>query len=216
MRVSARVLSLTLFSLLMLPAAGEAAADSSGHYALSAWTPEKGLPPGDVRAITQDLEGYLWIGTTAGLVRFDGWQFVTWGTRGEPPLPGNAVSAPVGSHDGSLWISFSNASGVSRIRDGKLVNYSERDGLPAGPVAALLEDRHGVLLAGGRGGLARLSGNRWEAIASDDGFTRTDVYSLYEDHAGSVWVGAGSGVYRGQNDTFTLVYESAKVGWSLA
>src|SRR5262245_3863930 len=87
------------------------AADQAGPpngYARTAWTTERGLPPGDVLVITQDLDGYLWIGTTNGLARFDGLQFSLWGSLGEPPLPVPSVPALTGSHDGSLWIGFGN------------------------------------------------------------------------------------------------------------
>ena len=61
--------------------------------ALTAWTTERGLPPGDVLVITQDLDGYLWLGTTSGLARFDGLQFSLWGAHGEPVLPVLSVPA---------------------------------------------------------------------------------------------------------------------------
>ena len=119
-------------------------------YALTAWTTERGLPPGDVLVITQDLDGYLWLGTTSGLARFDGLQFSLWGTHGEPALPVRSVPALIGAHDGSLWIGFGNPGGVSRFRNGQIVHYSERDGLPRGAIAALIEDRHGTRLGGWR------------------------------------------------------------------
>ncbi len=134
------------------------AADVSGPpggYALTAWTTERGLPPGDVLVITQDLDGYLWLGTTSGLARFDGLQFSLWGTHGEPALPVRSVPALTGAHDGSLWIGFGNPGGVSRFRNGQIVHYPERDGLPRGAIAALIEDRHGTVWAGGAGGLSR-------------------------------------------------------------
>ena len=48
---------------------------SSAGYTLAAWTVQTGLPAGDVIAITQDLDGYLWLGTSTGLIRFDGAEF---------------------------------------------------------------------------------------------------------------------------------------------
>ena len=117
-----------------------------------------GLPPGDVLEMTQDLEGYLWLGTTGGLVRFDGSQFEIWGSRGEAPLPGLAVTALVAARNGSMWVAFGDtAGGVSQIRDGRVMGYTERDGLPKGPIAALLEDRRGTIWVGGRGGSVTIS-----------------------------------------------------------
>ena len=133
-------------------------------YALTAWTKERGLPPGDVLVMTQDLDGYLWVGTTTGLARFDGLQFALWGAHGEPALPVRSVPALTGAHDGSLWIGFGSPGGVSRYRNGQLVHYSETDGLPHGGINALIEDRHGTIWAGGAGGLSRFVDDRWEPM----------------------------------------------------
>ena len=70
-----RALHVVLLALVVWVAAGRtgvAADSSSPTYALAVWAAEKGLPPGDVFAITQDLDGYLWLGTPTGLLRFDG------------------------------------------------------------------------------------------------------------------------------------------------
>ena len=123
---------------------------------------EEGLPSGNVLSIAQDREGYLWLGTNSGLVRFDGFQFVQWGAGTGPGLPGTFIPALVGARDGSVWVGFEDVSGVSRILDGEVTNFLARDGLPPGGVAVLLEDRHGTLWAGGRGGLSIFRGRTWQ------------------------------------------------------
>ncbi len=186
-------------------------------YALTAWTAEKGLPPGDIFEMTQDPEGYLWLGMTSGLVRFDGSQFAIWGSGGEAPLPGLAVSALVAARNGSLWVGFGDAAGgVSRIMIGHVVGYTEHDGVSKGPVAALLEDHRGTIWAGGRGGLSTFRDERWETIGGTLGFTDAEVYSLYEDRSGTLWVGSAAGIYRRRVDRFEVVDESARYVQSFA
>jgi ligand-binding sensor domain-containing protein/two-component sensor histidine kinase len=194
------------------------AADNSGQpngYALTAWTTERGLPPGDVLVMTQDLDGYLWVGTTSGLARFDGLQFSLWGTHGEPALPVRSVPALIGAHDGSLWIGFGNPGGVSRFRNGQIVHYSEQDGLPRGAIAALIEDRHGTVWAGGAGGLSRFADDRWEPMVGVAGLPAAEISTLYEDQRGVLWVGGAAGVYRRETTTFELVDSSAAYPRSL-
>lgn len=194
------------------------AADNSGQpngYALTAWTTERGLPPGDVLVMTQDLDGYLWVGTTSGLARFDGLQFSLWGTHGEPALPVRSVPALTGAHDGSLWIGFGNPGGVSRFRNGQIVHYSEQDGLPRGAIAALIEDRHGTVWAGGAGGLSRFADDRWEPMGGVAGLPAAEISTLYEDQGGVLWVGGAAGVYRRETTTFELVDSSAAYPRSL-
>ena len=96
---------LAFLAVLLSGALPLRAADGQPNgYALTAWTKERGLPPGDVLVMTQDLDGYLWVGTTTGLARFDGLQFSLWGAHGEPALPVRSVPSLTGAHDGSLWI----------------------------------------------------------------------------------------------------------------
>jgi signal transduction histidine kinase/ligand-binding sensor domain-containing protein len=195
------------------------AADGGGqpaNYALTAWPTERGLPPGDVTAITQDLDGYLWIGTTSGLARFDGLQFSLWGTHGEPSLPVRAVPALTGAHDGSLWIGYGAPGGVSRFRNGQIVHFTEKDGIPRGAIASLIEDRHGTVWAGGTGGLSRFVDDRWELVSGTAGLPAVEVTSLYEDTHGTLWVGGAAGVFRRDPAAFVLVDNISTYPRSLA
>ncbi len=188
-------------------------------YALTGWTVEKGLPPGDVFAITEDRAGYLWIGTGSGLARFDGVQFEPWSPRGER-LPGTSVPAVAATRDGSLWAGFSDANGVVRIRDGRLVRYyADQDGLAGCNVGALLEDRHGTLWAGCQRGLAMFDGKTWTVISHQQGLSADGgVSSLFEDRRGTLWVAASAGVFRrlDSEGTFALVDRTAQYAQSLS
>jgi len=103
-------------------------------YALSVWAAEKGLPPGDVFAINQDAEGYLWLGTPTGLLRFDGSRFVTWASLNEKePLPSGPVHALVSVHDGSLWVGMGGGGGVLKIDRGHLTRFTREEGAVRAP-----------------------------------------------------------------------------------
>jgi ligand-binding sensor domain-containing protein/signal transduction histidine kinase len=189
---------------------------SAARYAMTTWTSEKGLP-GDVLAMTQDAAGYLWLGTSVGLVRFDGFEFLLWGSRGEAELPGGSVPALTGSIDGSLWVTFGNGGGVSRIRAGHAISFAAKDGVPAGAVNALLEDRRRVVWAGGRGGLSAFRTDRWEPVGAEEGYPPgAEVYSLFEDHAGHLLVGSSNGVYRRDGNTFELIDAEARFVQNIA
>src|SRR5215213_4994959 len=108
------------------------------EYVLSAWATEKGLPPGDVFAVAQDLDGYLWLGTPNGLIRFDGSRFTPWSALSpDTPLPSGPVHAIVGSSDGSLWVGFGGGAGIIRIHQGKVFQHAKSDGAPPGANAMI-------------------------------------------------------------------------------
>jgi signal transduction histidine kinase/ligand-binding sensor domain-containing protein len=189
-----------------LPAVATAGADAQPaiRYALAAWSNEQS---GDVLAIAQDVDGYLWLGTPDGLVRFDGTRFQRWTQGNGGTLPVRLVPALVGSSQGGMWVAL-NGGGVARIERGGVTHYSPVDGAPSG-VNALLEDRRGTLWAATSNGLFRYAGNRWSRAGDADGYDGEQALSVYEDRAGRVWVGAVRGLYRYDGKQFNLVDRTA-------
>ncbi len=188
-----------------LPAAAGADPPRAVRYALAAWPTEKS---GDVFAITQDLDGYLWLATPDGPVRFDGTRFQNWAQiSGVPPRPSPAA-ALAASSQGGVWVGFASGGGVARIVRGAITQYSPADGAPA-EVNALLEDRRGTVWAATGHGLFRYAGNRWSRVTAADGYDGEQAFSVYEDRAGRVWVGAARGLYRHDGAVLHLVDATA-------
>jgi signal transduction histidine kinase/ligand-binding sensor domain-containing protein len=177
-------------------AAPPAIAARGAGYARTSWSVQEGLPSAAVTAIAQDGDGYLWLGSFAGLVRFDGVRFLPWNSLGNPALPETVVHALVAARDGGLWVGFGNRGGVGRIVNGALRVYGPRDGLPEATVVALAEDHEGAIWAGGLNGLARFRHNRWEQIGPQYGLSEgTTVDSLYVDEQGDLFVASSAGVF---------------------
>jgi ligand-binding sensor domain-containing protein len=114
------------------------------QYGHTAWRIEDGVFDGSPNVLGQTSDGYLWIGTQAGLMRFDGVRFVSW----QPPqgieLPSSRINSLLGARDGSLWIGTS--MGLARWRNGNLTNYKDA----TGSIMAILEDRTGAIWTRGR------------------------------------------------------------------
>src|SRR6202142_2178634 len=91
------------------------------QYAHTAWKVREGFSKGYVQSIAQTPDGYLWLGTEFGLLRFDGVRTVPW----EPPagkhLPDSNISSLLAARDGRLWIG--TREGLASWRDGKLSEY---------------------------------------------------------------------------------------------
>ena len=184
----------TVFVLLWCPHA--LALDPSldvSQYAHTAWTDRDGLQ-GAVYAITQTPDGYLWLGTQSGVVRFDGVRAVPLPLPPGQQLPSTAVGALLTARDGTLWIG--TLDGLVSWKNGQLTEYPA---LAHRTVLALLQDRDGTVWAGGfvgpTGMLCAIRGGS-TACYGDNGNLGVAVASLYVDSDDSLWVGAATGLWR--------------------
>ena len=161
------------------------------QYAHTAWTVREGFAQGPIHSIAQTPDGYLWLGTEAGLLRFDGVRAVPWQPPAGEHLPSNLVKKLLVSRDGTLWIGA--GKGLASWKDGKLSQYPEMVGWI---VDALVEDDEGTVWAGGlgvpgHGRLCAIKGGR--AQCSDPG---EGVQSIYEDSKNALWVSTFKGLWR--------------------
>ncbi len=190
-----RLLATACLVLLAAAPAWSGPGPTANRYS-RAWTSKDGLKGSQVWTMLQDRSGYLWLGTNEGLVRFDGMDFLVWPAFGTISLPSGSVRTLSLARDGTMWIGFGGTGGVSRVRDGRLRNYSSIDGLPRAIVLAVLEDQAGVAWAVTVIGLFRLSADRWEPITEHQGLPRGAISAIYEDRRGDLWIGTSGGTYR--------------------
>lgn len=165
------------------------------QYGHTAWHVRDGYFAGPPSSITQTRDGFLWIGTAAGLIRFDGVRFVRW----EPPagmqLPADGIINLLGASDGSLWIG--TAQGLARWHDGNLTVHAR-----AGRFGALLEDRQGTIWAGhtriapGVPPLCRFQRGEFRCFELQDETRHLTVGALHEDRRGNIWFGGAYGICR--------------------
>jgi signal transduction histidine kinase/ligand-binding sensor domain-containing protein len=164
------------------------------QYAHLAWTLRNGFANGAVYAIAQTPDGYLWLGTSSGVVRYDGARVTPLPLRAGHQLPNTAAGALLPTRDGSLWIG--TLDGLVSWKNGELTEYPV---FARRTVITLLQHRDGTVWAGSFGGATgKLCAFRGEQTTcyGDDGKLGASVASLYEDGDGSLWVGAGTGLWR--------------------
>lgn len=174
------------------------------QYRQASWSLEDGLPYGNVNCLLQSADGYLWIGTTAGLSRFDGIEF------SDPPSPladalaGRSIAALAEGPDGTLWAGTDE--GIVSYRGGVTHSYGPQQGLSHPKVTALALDGRGRLWAGTLSGLDRLDGARFTAFSTHDGLPNDYIFSLaLEPDSGLLWVGTYSGLAVLRDDGFQTV-----------
>jgi ligand-binding sensor domain-containing protein len=165
------------------------------QYIRDRWGAEQGLPRGPIYAITQTSDGYLWIGTEAGLVRFDGWNFrLIQDDSGAFATTG--VVGLVADVDGSLWLRLRGLT-ILRYRHGVFENplispepYSNISAMSrangGGPLFAKMEEGAFEYRSGG-----------FKVLAAATDLPRSPVMALAQTPDGSIWMGTrDAGLYR--------------------
>jgi ligand-binding sensor domain-containing protein/signal transduction histidine kinase len=162
-------------------------------FTFRVWQREQGLPQNFVRALAQTRDGYLWVGSDAGVSRFDGVRFVSFG------LPEGFQAGPVqtllGDGQGALWIG-SVGRGLGRWENGRFTAFTTRDGLPSDSVNALAADSKGRLWIGTEAGLAVWQNGHLDALDAAPELAGKPITSLFCDREDTLWIGAkGMGLF---------------------
>jgi PAS domain S-box-containing protein len=164
-----------------------------GQFVHTSWSAKDGAP-GDVYALAQTTDGFLWLGTRQGLYRFDGITFERYEPQSGPAFPSSNIMSLLALPNGDLWIGFVD-DGVSRLRDGRNTNYTNADGLPLGTVFSLAQDREGAIWAGTNGGLARFDHDQWKLVGNDLGYPGAKAMALFVDRRGTLWIASEKAVF---------------------
>lgn len=189
--------------LLFASGARAKALDPARHisqYGHRAWKTVDGLLVGSPLAITQTPDGYLWVGTSSGLFRFDGVRFVRWPQDGQALYGG--VGALLTGRDGGLWIG--SEGGVSRWRDGRLTTFTDS----RGPVQAMVETSEGDLWFGrgtansDAGPLCQIAASTVRCFGADAGVTDNVVSALKADESENLWIGGERTLLHGRPGRF--------------
>ena len=163
-------------------------------YSVTTWTTGDGLPANHVGHITQTSDGYLWLASAGGLVRFDGIGFDVFGREYFEGWQTGYVSSLYEDGATNLWI-------VSRM--GELACYCNGrfESWPALRIGKLREKRNGALWFSTQKGLARVENGTvtlrpLAGKAIDDSLPSASINDIHHDGSGRVWVGTASGLLR--------------------
>jgi ligand-binding sensor domain-containing protein/signal transduction histidine kinase len=166
------------------------------HYARSQWQDRDGLPQNTVQAIAQTADGYVWLGTEGGLVRYNGREFVSFSMETEPAFRSNSVTSLAALPDGQLWIG--TRAGLLSLRGGMFRRITSENGLRNETVRALAATPNGGLLVGTNGGIGVLSPGvsarltQW--FASAEGLPSNAIRALSATSGDQWFAGTASGL----------------------
>ena len=199
-RVFLRLLSCLLLLLFLADPVSALNPDRRiSQYGHTAWKVRDGHFGGRPGSVTQTRDGYIWVGTDAGLFRFDGVQFLPWSSPHGEQLPSSVITALLGARDGSLWVGT----------DDGLVHWLNRRVIPylkgGGRIASILQDVNGdiwitrVRSGGTVAPLCQIRDSGARCYGSEDGVPLPmGGGPLVRDASGNLWIGTDTTLLRWQ------------------
>jgi ligand-binding sensor domain-containing protein/signal transduction histidine kinase len=167
-------------------------AKSPTQYVHNVWQADDGLPQNYVVAIAQTLDGYVWLATQEGLARFDGVKFTSFDSRNTEGIKENNILALLADSGGGLWFG-SEGGGLSLLKDGKLINYTTKDGLCSNVVESICEDHDGGVWIGTDAGLNRFKNGRFDKFPTSADQPGESIICVFEDREDTLWLGTDGG-----------------------
>jgi signal transduction histidine kinase/ligand-binding sensor domain-containing protein len=160
------------------------------QYIRRQWGSGQGFPGGQVYSIAQTPDGYLWAGSEAGLVRFDGLTFHLIPNANQEAPEDNQVFGLASGNDGNLWVRLRGLN-ILRFGDGRFLDVFPDLPQPDHPGAtAMIRSKDGgLILATRKNGVIVMRGTKSESLASISSLPRSPVISLAEMPDGEIWLG---------------------------
>ena len=161
---------------------------SYGQYLSQRWTVSNGFPGGRINAITQTDDGYLWIGTSRGLVRFNGFNFTPVSDTNHTMLPVSQAISLVATRDGALWV-WDQHMDVRRYIHGGFDDANSLTGEEDGVVSAIARsNERDLLVATQASRLFRFSSGRREALTGSGNLESSSPQTVAQTTDGKIWL----------------------------
>jgi ligand-binding sensor domain-containing protein/signal transduction histidine kinase len=181
---------------------------SESEYSRRVWRIQEGLPEGRIQALAQTPDQYLWIGTSGGLVRFDGVRFAIFNRSNTPAFRDDSILALCPARDGSLWIG-TEGGGLLHLIHGDFQVFGASEGLSNGFVRAIKEDRQGALCVGTDRGFFRHDSGKFLRLDGQNGAPVLSVRDIFQSSDGRLWVEGSSLLMQVEGGSLRQLFPSA-------
>lgn len=171
------------------------------EYLIDAWNTDSGLPTNSIVTLLQTSDGYLWIGTEEGLIRFDGDIFTIFDENNTPEFTNNYINCLFEDSNKNLWIGIRHG-GLVKYKNRKFKCYTKDDGFLKDGVNGIAEGPGGIIWIGTQG-LYKFQDNKFTIFTKKDGLPDESIGPLYKDSKGNLWIGTVNGLCRFANNNFT-------------
>jgi PAS domain S-box-containing protein len=175
-------------------------ADKPADYIAAHWDTEDGLPHNSIKQLFQTRDGYLWIGTGYGLVRFDGLTFTVFDSHNTPQIPNSQITSLAETSDGSLW--FGTSEALVRYFGGRFTAFTQADGVRSITINSVCVAADGSLWIGGQLGITRWVDGKFVNDIDTSAFDTLGLRTIFRDRQNAMWIANGSEALRYRNGTF--------------
>jgi ligand-binding sensor domain-containing protein/signal transduction histidine kinase len=189
------VLTLAVLSLRVAASSEPGATPVETEAVVRTWrtSDDLGLPADLVTSIIQTRDGFLWVGTSAGLARFDGANFTDIKEVRPPTGMSTYVTALCEDNAGYLWVG-TEKDGLFELAGGRVFTFTKAQGLLDDGITSLTADNRGVVWIGTRSGVNIWKGKEFESLTVRDGLPDELVSGIHVARSGTVWITTRSGV----------------------
>jgi ligand-binding sensor domain-containing protein len=181
---------------------------------MAKWNQQNGLLQDSMYALAQTPDGFLWVASQEGLVRFDGAEFFVPGEFQQKSLPRRVATCLWVDSSGQLWMG--SYSGLyCRVRKGRFEYFDEKAGLPRAEVLSVAVDGEGTVWIGtDQTGLFWQNGDRFAEYAPARELRQRRIDRICPTKSGDLWVTASGNLYRINKSRGSVELLSAKNGLS--
>lgn len=195
-------------------------------WQLASFTQDAGLVGRHAFGLAFEPEGTLWVASSSGLRRYDGFNWENYSTNWG--LPSGLVRCVLVARDGSVWVGTDRGAGVFDLRRRAFDSRGSERGLAGMSVRRMDEDPDGTIwfcsdrwpVTTEAGGLASLKNGVWVRYGVADGLPSDDVMSYVRDSKGRQFVGTSRGVVEREGERWGPVKEPGlprgAVAWAMA
>ncbi|MBK1825457.1 sensor histidine kinase [Haloferula rosea] len=196
----------------ILLAIGSAWAETGGSdWFYRAWQTEDGLPDNTVSGLAQTPDGYLWVGTNGGAMRFNGREFSPIPLHNVPRLPSRQIRSMIVDRKGSLWLALERGP-VIRIGESSFRAFDRDDHGFEGVARFMVEDPQGRLWVGFSHQVFMIEGDR---VSKPESIPSGINSGITCDQEGQVWLAKGGQLGRLNPEGFEPIRNFGEVGLSI-
>ncbi len=173
------------------------------QYNTQSWTTNQGLPTNSLLSIFQSSDGFLWIGSYDGLIRFDGHEFKVFNKSNTQNFNSNTIRGIAEDSKGTLWMT-TQGNGLLSCRDGIFTRHGDDNKISHLYHGIFIDSNDRIWAATPNKGWFYFENGRFNFLEHSSSLLNIEVRTIAQTPDGSIWFGTfGYGIYRYQNGSFT-------------